>query len=75
MTRGHRWSSVAFGVLPAPTWWQPPWPAEQAPHTSLTAVALVASAALGALLTPALGATRSRRSRRAPGAAPPAGRG
>lgn len=44
MTRGHRWSLVAFGVLLAATWWQPPWPAEQALHTSLTAVALVALA-------------------------------
>lgn len=32
----------AFGALVAVTWIDPPWPAEQALHSSLTAVALVA---------------------------------
>ena len=42
MSRWHRWSLAAFGVLVAVTWWAPPWPGEQALHTSLTVVALVA---------------------------------
>jgi putative membrane protein len=31
-----------FGVVAAATWWRPPWPAEQALHSSLTLVALAA---------------------------------
>ncbi|MFI9813544.1 DUF2238 domain-containing protein [Saccharothrix variisporea] len=42
MSRGHWWSLGAFGVLVAVTWWEPLWPGEQALHTSLTVVALVA---------------------------------
>lgn len=42
MTRGQRWLLGAFGALVAVTWIDPPWPAEQALHSSLTAVALVA---------------------------------
>jgi len=42
MTRGQLWSLVAFGALVAVTWIDPPWPAEQALHSSLTAVAIVA---------------------------------
>ncbi|GLZ32715.1 hypothetical protein Lesp02_49030 [Lentzea sp. NBRC 105346] len=30
----------AFGFLIAATWWNPPWPAEQALHDSLAVVAL-----------------------------------
>ncbi len=36
------WLPGAFGALVALTWINPPWPAEQALHSSLTAVALVA---------------------------------
>lgn len=42
MTRGHIWALALFGVLAAVTWWDPPWPVEQALHTSLTVVALAA---------------------------------
>ncbi|WP_086667631.1 DUF2238 domain-containing protein [Lentzea kentuckyensis] len=42
MTRGQLWLLGAFGALVAVTWIDPPWPAEQALHSSLTAVALVA---------------------------------
>ena len=42
MTRGQLWLLGAFGALVAMTWIDPPWPAEQALHSSLTAVALVA---------------------------------
>lgn len=42
MTRGHWWALALFGAVTAATWWDPPWPAEQAMHTSLTLVALVA---------------------------------
>src|SRR5436190_17022441 len=42
MTRGQLWLLGAFGALAAVTWINPPWPAEQALHSSLTAVALVA---------------------------------
>jgi putative membrane protein len=31
-----------FGLVAAATWWAPPWPAEQALHSSLTLVALAA---------------------------------
>jgi putative membrane protein len=31
-----------FGLVVAATWWHPPWPVEQAMHTSLTLVALLA---------------------------------
>ncbi len=41
MTRGQRWLLGAFGALVAATWINPPWPAEQALHSSLTAVAVV----------------------------------
>jgi putative membrane protein len=44
MTRGHWSSSGAFLILLAITWWQPLWPGEQALHTSLTVVGLVALA-------------------------------
>lgn len=42
MTRGHYWALVLFGALAAVTWWDPPWPVEQALHSSLTVVALAA---------------------------------
>lgn len=42
MTWGHRWALGLFSLLAAATWWDPPWPAEQALHSSLTVVALVA---------------------------------
>lgn len=42
MTRGQLWLLGAFGALVAVTWINPPWPAEQALHSSLTAVAVVA---------------------------------
>lgn len=42
MTRGQLWLLGAFGALVAVTWINPPWPAEQGLHSSLTAVALVA---------------------------------
>lgn len=42
MTRGQLWLLGAFGALVAVTWINPPWPAEQALHSSLTAVALIA---------------------------------
>jgi putative membrane protein len=42
MTRGHLWAWGLFGAVAAATWWNPPWPAEQALHSSLTVVALVA---------------------------------
>jgi len=41
MTRGQLWLLGAFGALIVATWINPPWPAEQALHSSLTAVALV----------------------------------
>jgi putative membrane protein len=41
MTRGQLWLLGAFGALVVVTWINPPWPAEQALHSSLTAVALV----------------------------------
>ena len=40
MTRGKWWLLGAFGALVALTWIDPIWPAEQALHSSLTAVAL-----------------------------------
>lgn len=40
MTRGHLWALALFGVVAVATWWDPPWPAEQALHSSLTLVAL-----------------------------------
>lgn len=43
-TRLHRWASAAFAVLLLASWWDPPKPATQALHHSLTAVALVALA-------------------------------
>jgi putative membrane protein len=42
MTRGHIWALALFGLVAAATWWAPPWPVEQALHSSLTVVALVA---------------------------------
>jgi putative membrane protein len=42
MTRGHVWALGLFGAVAVATWWNPPWPAEQALHSSLTVVALVA---------------------------------
>ena len=42
MTWGKLWLLGAFGALVAVTWINPPWPAEQALHSSLTAVAIVA---------------------------------
>ncbi|MGW4214063.1 DUF2238 domain-containing protein [Lentzea sp. NPDC004789] len=42
MTRGKWWLLGAFGALVAVTWINPRWPAEQALHSSLTAVALIA---------------------------------
>jgi putative membrane protein len=42
MTRGQLWLLGAFAALVAVTWINPPWPAEQALHSSLTAVALIA---------------------------------
>ncbi|MCR3749827.1 DUF2238 domain-containing protein [Lentzea californiensis] len=42
MTRGKWWLLGAFGALMAVTWINPLWPAEQALHSSLTAVALLA---------------------------------
>jgi putative membrane protein len=36
----HLWGLAVFGVVTAVTWWDPPWPVEQALHTSLTVVAL-----------------------------------
>ncbi|MEV6244038.1 DUF2238 domain-containing protein [Lentzea sp. NPDC051838] len=42
MTRGQLWLLGAFGALVVATWINPPWPAEQALHSSLTAVALIA---------------------------------
>jgi putative membrane protein len=42
MTRGHRWALGLFGLVAVVTWWNPPWPAEQALHSSLTVVALIA---------------------------------
>lgn len=41
MTR-LRWVLALFGVLVAVSWLAPPWPVEQAMHSSLTLVALVA---------------------------------
>jgi putative membrane protein len=40
MTRGHIWALALFGLVAAATWWDPPWPVEQALHSSLTLVAL-----------------------------------
>jgi putative membrane protein len=40
MTRGKWWLLGAFGALVTVTWNDPIWPAEQALHSSLTAVAL-----------------------------------
>lgn len=40
MTRGHFWALGLFGAVAVATWWRPPWPAEQALHSSLTLVAL-----------------------------------
>lgn len=42
MTRGQVGALALFGLVAAATWWNPPWPAEQALHSSLTLVALVA---------------------------------
>jgi putative membrane protein len=42
MTRGHLWALALFGVVAVVTWWRPPWPVEQALHSSLTLVALAA---------------------------------
>ena len=42
MTRGHGFALALFGLVVAATWWRPPWPVEQAMHTSLTLVALLA---------------------------------
>ncbi|MFS8103613.1 DUF2238 domain-containing protein [Lentzea alba] len=42
MTRGQLWLLGAFGVLAGLTWIDPPWPAEQALHSSLTALAIAA---------------------------------
>jgi len=42
MTRGQLGLLGTFGALVAVTWIDPPWPAEQALHSSLTAVALIA---------------------------------
>ncbi|MET8762679.1 DUF2238 domain-containing protein [Lentzea sp. NPDC004782] len=42
MTWGKRWLLGAFGALVAVTWINPRWPAEQALHSSLTVVALIA---------------------------------
>ncbi len=39
-TRGHGWALALFGAVVAATWWNPPWPAEQALHSSLTLVGL-----------------------------------
>jgi putative membrane protein len=36
----HLWGLAVFGVVAAATWWDPPWPVEQALHTSLTVVAV-----------------------------------
>ncbi|MFC4857981.1 DUF2238 domain-containing protein [Actinophytocola glycyrrhizae] len=36
----HLWGLALFGAVAAATWWAPPWPAEQALHSSLTVVAL-----------------------------------
>lgn len=36
----HLWGLAVFGVVTAATWWDPPWPVEQALHTSLTVVAV-----------------------------------
>lgn len=36
----HLWGLALFGVVTATTWWDPPWPVEQALHSSLTVVAL-----------------------------------
>lgn len=38
----HRWTLAAFLAVLAATWWQPPHPAEQAMHHSLTLIGLVA---------------------------------
>jgi putative membrane protein len=40
MTRGHLWALGLFAAVAAVTWWHPPWPVEQALHSSLTLVAL-----------------------------------
>jgi putative membrane protein len=40
MTRAQLWLLGAFGALVAATWINPPWPAEQALHSSLTAIAI-----------------------------------
>ena len=44
MTTRHWWALAAFGVVVIASWWHPLWPAEQALHTSLTVVGLVALA-------------------------------
>ena len=44
MTRGHIWALALFGLVAAATWWDSPWPVEQALHSSLTLVALAALA-------------------------------
>jgi putative membrane protein len=44
MTRWHWWTLAAFAALLLATWWSPLWPGEQALHTSLTVVALLALA-------------------------------
>ncbi|HEX6353595.1 DUF2238 domain-containing protein [Actinophytocola sp.] len=41
MTRGLAWALGLFGLVVVATWWRPPWPVEQAMHSSLTLVALV----------------------------------
>ncbi|WP_377271308.1 DUF2238 domain-containing protein [Peterkaempfera sp. SMS 1(5)a] len=42
--RGHRTALAAYAVLLAASWWRPHWPAEQALHHSLTALAFAAIA-------------------------------
>jgi putative membrane protein len=40
MTWGHRWALALFCLIVAVTWLAPPWPLEQAMHSSLTLVAV-----------------------------------
>ena len=44
MTPWHWWTLTAFAALMLATWWSPLWPGEQALHTSLTLLALLALA-------------------------------